>query len=413
VNTTSPPWRSAALKTAVAAALVCGIYAGYRHYVGIRRQVAVLLDGPEGRGGGARSEMAKDTPAGWLKAEKLLEEVLSIHPRNAFGIIALADVQTQLAGAGFKDRIPLAEESRRRADAKGVPFAELFDAQALALLQAGKAAEAEAYARALLDKYPALPAVPRFHDLLGRAHRAQGKLNEARASFKRAQDADWRQPRFVADYGEALLDDGEAAGAAAAFDRALQANPRHVRSTIGKARAQIALARQGRGDAKGAQALLDSVLRMPGPELTADLRARALAARAEARLLGQDAPGAAGDSAAALSLAPRLPAALRARALLDVAAGRPAAAQELEEAAASDPADPSIVLDGAAALEAAGDLAGAGKLLATQAGAFADSARFHLARARVLGRQGDAAGARAEESKAAQLDPATALVRSR
>ena len=332
-----------------------------------------------------------------LRGVTTLEEVLSIHPRNAFGIIALADVQTQLAGAGFKDRIPLAEESRRKADAKGVPFAELFDAQALALLQAGKAAEAEAYARALLDKYPALPAVPRFHDLLGRAHRAQGKLNEARASFKRAQDADWRQPRFVADYGEALLDDGEAAGAAAAFDRALQANPRHVRSTIGKARAQIALARQGRGDAKGAQALLDSVLRMPGPELTADLRARALA----------------GDSAAALSLAPRLPAALRARALLDVAAGRPAAAQELEEAAASDPADPSIVLDGAAALEAAGDLAGAGKLLATHAGAFADSARFHLARARVLGRQGDAAGARAEQSKAAQLDPATALVRNR
>ena len=405
----APNWRSAGLKVAVAALLASGIYAGYRHYVQIRHEVAVLIDGPGGRGGGARSEMAKDTPAGWLRAEKLLEEVLRIHARNAFGIVALADVETQLVGAGYADRARRAEETRVKAHAKGLPFAEMFDAHALAMLQAGKAAEAEAYARALLEKYPALPAVPRFHDLLGRAQRAQGKLAEAKASFKRAQDADWRQPRYVADYAEVLLDEGDAANATAAFDRALQAHSGHLRSQIGKARAQIALLRQGRGDGKAARALLDSVLRSPEQELTPELRARALAARAEARLAGQDAVGAAEDSAAALALAPRHPAALRARAMVDAAARRPAAAQEFAAAVAADPADPSTYLDGAAALEGAGDLSGAAKLLAAHASALQPTARYHFARARLLARQGDATGARAETAKAAALDPANAL----
>src|SRR2546423_5061888 len=402
-------WLAAGLKIAIAALLASGVYAGYRHYVQIRRDVAVLIDGPGGRGGGARSEMAKDTPAGWLRAEKLLEEVLRIHARNAFGIVALADVETQLVGAGYADRARRAEETRVKAHAKGLPFAEMFDAHALAMLQAGKAAEAEAYARTLLDKYPALPAVPRFHDLLGRAQRAQGKLAEARASFKRAQDADWRQPRFVADYAEVLLDEGDAAGAAAAFDRALQAHSGHIRSQIGKARAQVAISRQGRGDAKGARALLDSVLGSPEQELTPELRARALAARAEARIAGQDSVGAAEDSAAALALSPRPPAPLRARAMVDAAAPRPLAAQEFAAAIAADPADSSTYLEGAAALETAGDLASAAKLLAAHGSALQPTAPYHLARARLLALPGESAPAREETAKAAELDPATAL----
>src|SRR5438067_3494845 len=299
-------WVRAGAKIAVAALLAGGVYAGYRHYVQIRHDVAVLIDGPGGKGGGIRSEMAKDTPAGLLRAEKQLEEVLRIHSRNAFGIVGLADVETQLVGLGYTDRAQRAEETRHKADAKRVSFAELFDAHALALLQAGKAAEAEAYARALLQKYPALPAVPRFHDLLGRAQRAQGKLAEARASFRHAQEADWRQPRFIADYAETLLEDGDASAALAAFDRALQANGDHIRSLIGKSRAQIALARDGRGDASAARTVLDGVLGRPEQELTAELRARTLAARAEARVLLKDASGAAEDSAAALALARRL-----------------------------------------------------------------------------------------------------------
>ena len=72
-------------------------------------------------------------------------------------------------------------------------------------------------------------------------------------------------------------------------------------------------------------------------------------------------------------------------------------------------ADPSTYLDGAAALEGAGDLSGAAKLLAAHASALQPTARYHFARARLLARQGDATGARAETAKAAALDPANAL----
>ena len=399
------------MKIAATAALAGGIYAGYRHYVQIRHEVAVLVDGPAGQGGGARTEMAKDTPAGLLKAEKLLEEVLRIHPRNAFGIVALADVETQLVGLGYTDRAQRAEETLRKADEKRVSFAEVFDAHALALLQAGKAAEAEAYARSLLQKYPAMTAVPRFLDLLGRAQRALGKVAEARASFRRAQEADWRQPRFIADYADALLEDGDATGALAAFDRALQANSEHIRSLIGKARAQIALARDGRGDAGAARSLLDGVLRRPELELTTALRARALAARAEARLLQKDSPGAAEDSAAALVLAPRLAPALRARAMVDAATAKSTAGDGMLAAAAADRWDASTYLDGAAALEAAGDLAGTRKLLDAYAAALPPSTRYYLARAQLLTLSNDPEGARAAAAEAAALEPANALVR--
>ena len=84
-----------------------------------------------------------------------------------------------------------------------------------------------------------------------------------------------------------------------------------------------------------------------------------------------------------------------------------------DAAIAADPTDPSTYIDGAAALDAAGNLAGAAKLLAAYAKALPPTARYHLARAHLLTRQGDPAAARAEESKAAELDPAQALVRSR
>ena len=395
----------------MAGALAGGVYAGYRHYVQIRHEVAELIDGPGGQGGGIRTEIAKDTPAAFLRAEKMLEEVLRIHGRNAYGIVALADVETQLVGWGFTDRAGRAEETRRKAEVKGVSFVELFDAHALALLQEGRGAEAEAYARSLLQRYPGMPSVPRFHDMLGRAQRAQGQVLDARASFRRAQEADWRQPRFIADYAEALLEDGDAGAAFTAFDRALRANPDHLRSLIGKARAQIALTRDGRGDAKAARELLDAVLARPAPELTADFRARALATRAEVKLLQNEPAGAAEDSAAALALAPRLPPALRARGMVDAVAGLSTAADELLAAVAADRWDASTYLDGAATLEGKGDLAGARKLLEAHAAALPPTPRYHLARAKLLALAGDPAGARAAEAEAAALEPASAIVR--
>src|SRR5207248_1082907 len=102
-------------------------------------------------------------------------------------------------------------------------------------------------------------------------------------------------------------------------DRALQMSPSHPRAQIGKARALVALAREGRGDPAEARALLEPVVQAPDAEMTPALRARALAVRADARLLQGDAAGAWQDAQAALAIDPKLSLALKARALASLA----------------------------------------------------------------------------------------------
>jgi tetratricopeptide (TPR) repeat protein len=366
----SHEWRAAFLKVAVVAAFACAVYAVYARHVRVAAQVADLLDGPRGpggRSGGARQLIAKDTPAAWLAAEDKLERALALEPKNGFALAALADVETTLAAAGYPNRAAHAAEVRARIEERNLALPDRYEAHALALLADGNAPECERYVRGLLAKYPTSSAAPRGWDILGRALRAQGKLDEARESFRKAADADAQKARPSADYGEALLESGDAAGAIAAFDRTLQASPDHPRARIGKARALLALAREGNGTAAPARELLDAVLG-DGTELPAELRARALAARAEVRIAQGDAAGASADVDAARLLAPRLAATLRARALVfaSVRELRARARAEVSAAIAADPFDASTWFDGARALVASGDAAAANALLESQ-----------------------------------------------
>src|SRR5437588_9455154 len=232
--------KAAALKVGAAAVVAAGLFALYAHEVQVEQQVTDLLAGQKiagGRAGGARAELNRDTPRGWLAAEDSLKKALDLQPSNPYAVAAWADVQVLLAGAGFADRAARADEAVARAEGKDVLLPERYEARALQLIATGKAGEAETYVLALLDKYGA---VPRLIDALGRAQRASGKLSEARTNFRKAQDADWRSPRFVADYAQSLLEDGNALEAAQAFDRALQANSDHSRAQVGKARAPVA-----------------------------------------------------------------------------------------------------------------------------------------------------------------------------
>ena len=404
--------RAAGLKVAVAAAVAAGLFALYAREVKVESQVAELLSGVRvagGRAGGARAELDKDTPRGWLAAEDALQKALELQPSNPSALAAFADVEVLLANAGLADRAPRAGEAVARAERKDVTLPERFDARALQLIAQGKAREAETLLLALLDRYGA---VPRLVDALGRSQRASGKLAEARANFKKAQDADWRSPRFVADYGQALLEDGSPLEAAQAFDRALQANSDHARAQIGKARALVALAVLGRGagDPKAAHALCDGVLAKPAQDVPPPLRAQALAARSEARLAEGDGAGAAQDAALALQADAKSAAGLRARALALAAAKSPEAAVAFKAAVAADPYDASTYFDGAAALAAAGDGAAAEAQLGSYAAALPRSARYHLALAQLLARRQEWSTAQAELQKAQQLEPANPLV---
>jgi predicted Zn-dependent protease len=365
----SHEWRAAVLKIAIVAVFACAVYAVYARHVRVAAQVADLLDGPRGpggRAGGARQQVARDTPAAWLVAEDKLERALALEPKNGFALAALADVEAMLAAAGYPNRAARAAETLARTEQRNLSLPDRYEAHALALLREGKAAECEQYVRALLAKYPSSSAAPRGWDVLGRAQRAQGKLAEARESFRKSAEADAQRARASADYGEALLESGDAAGAVAAFDRALHASPDHPRARIGKARALLALSREGAAAPAAARELLDGILG-DGTELPPELRARALAARAEVRLAQGDAAGASVDADAALLLRPKLAAALRARALIFASARelRERAHAEMRAAIAADPYDASTWFDGARALLAAGDAAGANELLAS------------------------------------------------
>src|SRR5438067_1246604 len=218
-------WRAAVLKCLTAVALATGAYVAYAHRVTIHDRVEDIVAGERGpdgvRSGGARDEMAKDTPRGLFAAEKLFERALTVHARNAYALAALADIETQLAGAGVEGRGTRAAELRARAEVRDIALPERFEAHALALLQEGKSGEAETYLRGILARYPHSTGAPRLNDALGQALRAQGKIREARDSFRKAA-AGAREARFTVDLAEALADEGSFTEAIAGFDRALQ-----------------------------------------------------------------------------------------------------------------------------------------------------------------------------------------------
>ncbi|MBS2023656.1 MAG: hypothetical protein JST92_14730 [Deltaproteobacteria bacterium] len=400
--------RAAGIKVVGALALFGALYAIYAHEVKVEEQVQELLAGPrtaQGRVGGARGELNKDSPIGWLAAEKSLSAALELQPNNPWAIGAWSDVQVFLTGAGVPGHEQLADAAIARGDAKDVQQEERFEAKALRLVQQGKASEAETYLLSMLARYGSRP---RMLDALGIAQRASGKLTEAKASFKKAQDSDWRAPRKVANYAQALHEDGLYAEALASWDRALQASSEHLRSQMGKARTLAALSRSGRpSDLKAARSLIDGVLTRGPDELPQQMKGEALAVRAEVRLAQADVEGAAKDAADAVGLAPKLAAALRAKALTDAAQKKPAF-EAFKAAIAADVYDSSTYFDGAAALAAAGDDAGAEKTLGSFAATLPKNGRYHLALTQLLFKKDDLKGAEAEIAKGLAVDPANA-----
>src|SRR5438067_2175564 len=280
-------WRAAVLKCLTAVVLATGAYVFYAHRVTMLDQVEDIVAGPRGadgtRSGGAREEMAKDTPSGLFAAEKLFERALTVHARNAYALVALADIETQLAGAGVDSRASRAAELRARAEVRDIALPERFEARALALLQEGKSAEAETYVRALLARYPHSTGAPRLNDVLGHALRAQGKVREARDSFRKAAGGA-REARFTSDLAEALIDEGsfpeaiaayrfdpstyadgadallaagDPAAAARILDSAASALPKSARLSLARARVE-----ERKGDLVAAQAALDQSLKL-------------------------------------------------------------------------------------------------------------------------------------------------------
>ncbi|HLL04685.1 MAG TPA: tetratricopeptide repeat protein [Myxococcaceae bacterium] len=228
--------------------------------------------------------------------------------------------------------------------------------RAWVLLAEGKPAEADQALKVLRDRGANNP---KLWLAQARTQQALGNLQGARQAYSRAMEAAWKDPRYSTAYGEALLEEGLYAQAGETLSRATSANPEHLQARVTAALATLYL--RQRPEESAAKAVHEVLAREA--ELTPSLKARALAARGELALVSGKADEALKDAEAALALSPDEPYALFGRARALAVKKDPGARAAFEAAAAKRRTAPFLYLEGAKALQQAGDGAGALALL--------------------------------------------------
>ena len=282
-TTDSKPATSAnamgALKNIVIAVVIlAGIFGGYTKYVRNSKAIKELREQ-------ATALIKQDNFDAYKKAAGVLEEARSIRSSDAYAISAGAEVAALLwVEHGAQEFATPARDLTSAAVSKEINSSQRFSAEALTLIGDGKIEDAEKKLSDLTVKGVATGAII---GALGIVHSRQSKPTVAKSDFKQATDRDWISPRFSCLYGEAFFDGGDFVSAQSSFAKALETNANHVRSRIGKARADIA---RGAGFAE-AQKALDEILAAP-ETLSPVLKARALAGKAESLLAAGDAPAA-------------------------------------------------------------------------------------------------------------------------
>jgi tetratricopeptide (TPR) repeat protein len=389
---------SALVQVGVVALVLAGAVGFLVHRGGVKQQV-------EARMRAARLAAQRDNPADLNKALAELQALFQLDADAKDAQALAADVNTRL---WLEYRQPEAEAKARehlaRAEALDSRSGERHGAKALVLLAEGKAAEAEQYLEGLKTQGAKSPKLALVE---AEALRARGRLSEARLAFARASEAGWREPRYAVAHGESLLDEGMYGQAAEALKRALTANPDHLR-----ARLSLVLARlyQGTGQDEAARTISDMLAREA--ELSPSLKARVRVVRAAHALAQGNADEARTAAEEALALSPDEHHALFVRGRALAQKKDSGARGAFQEAVAKRRTAPLLYLDGARALQQAGDGEGALGLLDTYETVFKDiqvsaaegkqvsalerDERYWLARGNVLeglGRADDAMGA--------------------
>ncbi|QSQ18610.1 tetratricopeptide repeat protein [Pyxidicoccus parkwayensis] len=304
----------------------------------------------------ARTAAQRGNPADFAQAMKELEAVFQLNDSSRDAQALAADIQTELwlehhqPGADAK-----AHEYLARAEALDSRSGERFGARARHLLAEGKAAEAEKYLEDLKAQGASSPTLTLA---LGMALQARGDLPGARQAFARAAEVAYRDPRYTTAQGEALLDEGQYGPAMEAFSKATSVNPDHLLARVSLALAQ---AYQGRRLEEAQKTL--AALQARDAELTPVVKSRAGALKAELALARGAADEAVQAADEALKITPDDHYALFARARALAVKKAPEARAAFEAAVAKRHNAPLLYLDGARALQGAGDGAGALALL--------------------------------------------------
>jgi tetratricopeptide (TPR) repeat protein len=382
--------------------LVAVLLAGAVTYVVHRGQVRQQVDA---RMKAARTQAQRDNPADLRQALAELDALFQLDADARDARALAADVNMRL---WLEHRQPEAETRARehlaRAEALDSRSGERYGARALLLLAEGRAEEAEKY---LEDLKAQGAKSPKLALAEAQALLARGRLSDARQAFARASEAAWREPRYPVAHGEALLDEGLYGQAAEALKKATAANPDHLR-----ARLSLALARlyQGAGRDEATRTVSDVLAREA--ELTPALKARARVVQAALALAEGKVDKALKGAGEALAASAEEHHALFIRARALALKKEPGARAAFQEAVTKRRTAPLLYLDGARALQQAGDGEGALALLDGYEAVFRDvqvpapegktvgalerDDRYWLARGQVL-----EALARAEDAMAA------------
>lgn len=197
----------------------------------------------------ARRAWGARNPAGYARAEELLNRALVLAPRFARAHAALADVwelrgewDNSVGAFGERARPALARIRAKVAEALALDPAspEALASLGLAQLAGWEFAEAERSLRAALALNPNFATAQQW---LGRALLSQGRMDEALAALRRATELDPLAPRLLDNYAWALRLAGRPEVALVYADRALNLQPDAVQTRELKA---VLLAELGR-----------------------------------------------------------------------------------------------------------------------------------------------------------------------
>jgi tetratricopeptide (TPR) repeat protein len=304
----------------------------------------------------ARLLALRDNPRDLERASQELAAIFAID-KNARDALALAaDIETErwlfhrVQGSEEKAR-----EYLRRAEAEQSLSEERFGSKILHLIAEGKPEDAETYAEDLRRRGASSA---KLWYGIAQAHHLQGHAAHSREAFVQATDKAWKNARYFAGYGEALLDQSDYRQAGEVLSKALNANPEHLRARL--ALALVRIYREER--VKDAADAITEALALRD-ELTPGLHSRALAAQAELANFERRHDDALRLAQQALQQNPQERFALFARARALAFKKDPGALEAFRAAAASSRFAPAPYLAGAPLLQQSGNLEAALSLL--------------------------------------------------
>lgn len=299
-----------------------------------------------------------DLKKGLALAEKALERDSSSPDALAFTASLYTDLWLQHREPGAEAKAKELLEKAKKADAQ---TEERFGTEALHLVAAGKAKEADDFIEELRKKGGS---GARIFYAQALAQKAQGNLKLARQGFTAAMDKQWKDANYACAWGEALLEEG-VPGAIDTFNKATGQSPELVRARLG-----LALGRVQKKDRVGdAEAIVKDVLSKEA-EISAPQKARAFAIQAAILNIQEQYDQAISMADQAIGINPDDPWALYAKANALAAKKDPAAAAAYDAVVAKAPTAPVFYFEGALKLQAAGMGEPATNLLAKYEGVF-------------------------------------------